>query len=255
MVNFYPAVVVISFLAGLVQGLTGFGSALLAMPLFLLFLDAKTAVPLSILNGLIITVYLCLQLKQHLDWGKIFPLLLGCMPGIMAGVYFLKRADNTWIKIFLGILLVGYASFSLRFKPRAIRIPSFGPYVAGFATGVIGAAFSAGGPPTIIYTMLTGWPKDSIKATLSGLFLLTGLLIACAHWISGLTNGLVLQYLSVSAMPVISGVWLGSRIYSRTSMELYIRLILVLLIGMGVLMIASALNFPSGTYGLPSGRP
>ncbi|MBW2098029.1 MAG: sulfite exporter TauE/SafE family protein [Deltaproteobacteria bacterium] len=168
MVDFYPAVAAISFLAGLVQGLTGFGSALLAMPLFLLFLDARTAVPLSILNGLIITIYLCLQLKQHLDWGKIFPLLLGCLPGIMAGVYFLKRADNTWIKILLGILLVGYASFSLRFKPRAIRIPSFGPYAAGFATGVIGAAFSAGGPPAIIYTMLTGWSKDSIKATLSG---------------------------------------------------------------------------------------
>ncbi|NIA08263.1 MAG: TSUP family transporter [Nitrospiraceae bacterium] len=238
----YVAVATISFFAGLVQGLTGFGSALLAMPLFLLFLDAKTAVPLSILNGLIITSYLCLQLKRHLDWGKIFPLLLGCLPGIVVGVYFLKRAGNTWIKVLLGILLIGYALFSLRFKPKAIKMPSFGPYVAGFATGAIGAAFSAGGPPVIIYTMLTGWPKDTIKATLSGLFFLTGLLIACAHWLSGLTNALVLQYFSVSAPPIIIGVWLGSRIYSRTSMDAYIRIILLLLIGMGILMVASALN-------------
>jgi uncharacterized membrane protein YfcA len=52
MIDLYSAIAAISFLAGLVQGLTGFGSALLAMPLFLLFLDARTAVPLSILNGL-----------------------------------------------------------------------------------------------------------------------------------------------------------------------------------------------------------
>lgn len=243
MIDLYPAIATISFFAGLVQGLTGFGSALVAMPLFLLFLDARTAVPLSILNGLIITIYLCLQLKRHLDRRKIFPLLLGCLPGIIAGVYFLKRADNTWIKILLGILLVGYASFSLKFKPRAIKMPSFGPYAAGFATGVIGSAFSAGGPPVIIYTMLAGWSKDSIKATLSGLFLITGILIAGAHWFSGLTNGLVLRYLAVSAIPVISGVWSGSRIYYRTTTESYIRIILFLLIGLGALMIASAMGF------------
>jgi hypothetical protein len=73
MIDLYLAIAAISFLAGLVQGLTGFGSALVAMPLFLLFLDARTAVPLSILNGLIITVYLCLQLKRHLDLEKNFP--------------------------------------------------------------------------------------------------------------------------------------------------------------------------------------
>ncbi len=242
MLDSYVAVATISLLAGLVQGLTGFGSALVAMPLFLLFLDAKTAVPLSILNGLIITTYLSLELRRHLDWAKIFPLLLGCLPGIVVGVYFLKRAENSWIKILLGILLIGYSSFSLRFRPRAIKMPCFSPYIAGFATGAIGGAFSAGGPPVIIYTMLTGWPKDVIKATLSGLFFFTGLLIACAHWLSGLTNALVLRYFLVSALPIIIGVWFGSHIYSRTSQDAYVRIILFLLIGMGILMVLSTLN-------------
>ncbi|OPL13396.1 MAG: hypothetical protein AVO38_13500 [delta proteobacterium ML8_D] len=247
MIDIYPAIAAISFFAGLVQGLTGFGSALVAMPLYLLLLDARTAVPLSILNGVIITIYLCLQLKRHLDWRKILPLLLGCLPGIAAGVYLLKSADNTWIKVLLGTLLIGYALFSLKFKPRSIKMPSFGPYAAGFATGVIGSAFSAGGPPAIIYTMLAGWSKDSIKATLSGLFLVAGILIACAHWFSGLTNFLVLQYLTVSAIPLIGGVWSGSRIYSRTTTESYIRIILFLLIGLGTLMIASAMGLVSET--------
>jgi uncharacterized membrane protein YfcA len=243
MIDFYLAIVAISFFAGLVQGLTGFGSALVAMPFLLLFLDAKIAVPLSILNGLIITIYLCIQLKQHLDWRKIFPLLSGCLPGIIIGVYFLKKVNNDWIKILLGIMLIGYALFSLKFKPREIRMPSFSPYIAGFATGLIGSAFSAGGPPVIIYTMLAGWSKDSIKATLSGLFLVTGILIASAHWFSGLTNYQVLQYLIVGAIPIIIGVWSGSQIYSSTTTKSYIRIILFMLVGLGVLMTASGMGF------------
>jgi len=242
MLTTYIAIILISLFAGFIQGFTGFGSALFAMPLFLLFMNAKTAVPLCILNGLLITTYLTIQLREHLDWKKIRPLIIGCIPGIIAGVYVLKKADNNWIKISLGILLIGYASFNLRFRPKLIKMPPFSPYIAGFATGLIGGTFSAGGPPTIIYTMLAGWDKDGIKATLSGFFLVTGFLIACAQWVSGLTNNLVLQYLSISALPIICGVYTGSLLYSRASTSSYIRLILILLIGMGILMILSALR-------------
>ncbi len=242
MLTIYIAIVFVSFFAGFIQGLTGFGSALFAMPLLLLFMDAKTAVPLCVLNGLLITTYLTIQLREHLDWEKTRPLIIGCLPGIIAGVYILKKADNNWIKILLGILLIGYASFNLRFRPKTIKMPPYSPYIAGFATGIIGGAFSAGGPPTIIYTMLAGWHKDRIKATLSVFFLVTGFLIALAQWISGLTNTLVLRYLSISALPVICGVYTGSLLYSRVSTSSYIRLILILLIGMGILMILSALR-------------
>ncbi|WP_456384925.1 TSUP family transporter, partial [Desulfolithobacter sp.] len=54
--------------AGFVQGLTGFGSALVAIPLLSLLMDVKTAVPLCTLNGMIITMYLGWRLRNHLHW-------------------------------------------------------------------------------------------------------------------------------------------------------------------------------------------
>ncbi|MCJ7602219.1 MAG: sulfite exporter TauE/SafE family protein, partial [Desulfobulbaceae bacterium] len=125
--------------AGFTQGVSGFGSALVAMPLLLLFIDAKTAVPLCMLNGLIITAFLSLQLRRHVDWRKISPLLIGCMPGIYVGARFLKEADSNLIKLLLGVMLVSYALYNMFCKLRPRRIAPFWPYIAGFFTGVIGS--------------------------------------------------------------------------------------------------------------------
>jgi uncharacterized membrane protein YfcA len=233
--------VLIFFLAGLVQGVTGFGSALVAMPLLLLFLDAKTAVPLCMLNGLVITSFLSLQLKHHMDWKKIMPLFAGCIPGILAGVIFLKRAENDTMKILLGVILVAYASYSLRARPCPRHIHRAWSVLAGFATGAIGAAFSAGGPPTIIYTALTGWSKDGIKATLSGFFFITGILMAVAHALTGLTTAQVVHYFFVSMWAVLSGTWAGSLLYRRLARETYLRGAFLTLFAMGLMMIASAI--------------
>ena len=227
--------------AGFAQGITGFGSALVAMPLLLLFLDARTAVPLCMLNGLIITLFLSLQLKRHMDWRKVLPLCLGCLPGIYVGVAFLQHADDRLIKGLLGLMLVAYSGFMSLARPRPRQLHPSWALLAGFGTGVIGSAFSAGGPPTIVYTTLTGWDKDSAKATLSGFFFLTGALIALAHAGIGLTTRLVLGHVACSALFVFAGVWAGSRLYARLSKAAYFRAVLLLLGLLGLTMLTAAM--------------
>ena len=226
--------------AGFTQGISGFGSALVAMPLLAMLMDVKTAVPLCVLNGLLITLFLTLQLRAHMDWRRILPLAAGCLPGIVTGVTLLKKADDLVIRVALGIMLIAYTLYCL-FFPRPTRTIRPGwAYLAGFLTGTIGGAFSAGGPPTIIYTTLTGWSKDQIKATLSGFFLLTGIGVATAHTVTGITTSTVLSYFSASALPVLIGVFCGSACYNRFDRATYLRLIYLLLLLMGGLLIAAA---------------
>ncbi|MBW2664491.1 MAG: sulfite exporter TauE/SafE family protein, partial [Deltaproteobacteria bacterium] len=215
-------------------------SALVAMPLLIMFMDVKLAVPLCMLNGLIITSFLSLQLKNHIDWKKIMPLFLGCLPGIYVGTTFLKEANSNVIEFLLGALLIAYGLYGLALRPQPRKINPTWSYLAGFASGAIGSAFSAGGPPTIIYTTLTGWTKDDIKATLSGFFFSTGLIIAVAHAINGLTTVVVLRYFAASTAFVFLGVYAGSIYYGRLKKEVYVRVILGILILMGIMMIVSA---------------
>lgn len=64
---FFIYIGLIFLLAGVVQGLTGFGAGLVAIPLLCLVVDVKTAVPLVVLNYVIITVFLSFELRAYID--------------------------------------------------------------------------------------------------------------------------------------------------------------------------------------------
>jgi len=228
---------IVFLLAGFIQGMTGFGSALVAIPLLSLFLDIKSAVPLCILNSLVITTYLSLTLRKHLDTTKILPLCIAAVPGIIVGSTILEKVSSTIIRIWLGVLLIAYSLYSLFSRPRPRKLHKLWSYIAGFSSGAIGAAFSAGGPPTIIYTTLNDWNKDEIKATLSGFFLFNSYLIATVHAVNGLTSIEIFTYFMISAPFVLLGTVLGSICYGRIPHALYLQIIFAFLTLMGIMMI------------------
>ncbi len=236
--SYYLFTISVSFFAGLTQGLTGFGSALVAMPFFVEILPARSAVSLSILNGLLITSLLTLRHRRDVRFSNVAPLVIGAIPGIILGIAFLKHANEGLIRKLLGLLLVTYATYSLiaREKIPRLRPNALWGTLAGLLTGLIGASFSAGGPPTIIYVTLTGWSKDEMKATLSAFFLFTGASIALGHALSGITDQDVLLLFLLNAPFVAIGVALGMRAYTRIPRELYLRGILLLLLLMGILL-------------------
>lgn len=235
--SLYLFLFLIFLAAGFTQGVTGFGFGLLAIPLLSLFIDIKTGVPLCSLLGILITAFLSLRLRKHIDRRKILPLLIGCIPGVAAGTLVLKKAPTGMLSVLMGVMLTGYVLYRLtgRQEPRSIN--EKWAYVAGFFTGAISSAFSAGGPPTIIYTTLRGWDKDEIKATLSGFFLTGGIMVITAHALTGLTTGRVLHYFLLSAPVVLGGVYIGSQLYDRIDTTAYLKLLHYLLLAMGVLMI------------------
>lgn len=228
---------IIFLLAGFIQGLTGFGSALVAIPLLSLIIDIKSAVPLCILNSLVITTYLSLKMRKDLEKKKILPLCIAAVPGILVGSTLLKHVQSSTIRLWLGILLIAYSLYSLFSTPTPRRLHRAWSYVAGFSSGAIGAAFSAGGPPTIIYVALNDWKKDTIKATLSGFFLFNSYLIATVHAISGLTTIEIFAYFMISAPVVLLGTILGTICYGKIPHELYLKIIFAFLTLMGIMMI------------------
>ena len=233
----YLFLFLIFLIAGFTQGVTGFGFGLVAIPLLSLFIDIKTAVPLCSLLGILITAFLSLQLRKHIDRRKILPLLFGSIPGVAAGTLVLKKAPTELLSVLMGVMLIVYSLYRLTGKQQPRSINEKWAYVAGFFTGAISSAFSAGGPPTIIYTTLRGWDKNEIKATLSGFFLTGGLIVISAHAVTGLTTGLVLHYFLQSAPVVIGGVFTGSLLYDRIDTGGYLKLLQCMLLAMGILMI------------------
>ena len=143
----YLLICLIVFFAGFTQGFSGFGAILLSLPLLAIFLNIKIVIPLTALFGLTMTAILLIQLWRHLEWKKVYPLLISALPGVPVGVLFLKKMDTGIIQLALGIILISYSVYSLVFKLRHRGIRGAWVYIFGFLGGVLGGAMSASCPP------------------------------------------------------------------------------------------------------------
>ncbi|MBW2204837.1 MAG: sulfite exporter TauE/SafE family protein [Deltaproteobacteria bacterium] len=233
----YVLICMIVFFSGFIQGLSGFGSIMLSLPLLALFIDVKVVIPLVGIFGLVIPILLLIKLWKHLDWKKIYPLFLGALPGIPVGVFFLKKFDVNTIQLILGIILVTFSIYSLFLKSFNRGLREGWAYVFGFFGGCIGGALSAAGLSAIVYTSLQTWGKDKIKATLQGFLLASHLVIVILQAVNGLITTIVLWYLLVSLPTLILGTYVGALFYGRINEDFYKKTMLILLAILGALML------------------
>ncbi|MGB0713744.1 MAG: sulfite exporter TauE/SafE family protein [Gammaproteobacteria bacterium] len=226
----------IVLLAGFVQGMAGFGSGLIAVPLLVTVLGIGTAVPVFALAMIAITAVNLHDLRAHIDWRPVMPLIGGYVLGTPLGLWFLLDAPVNALLGVLGGFLVGYALWSLRggVSPRWMRE---WPLALGAASGALGAAFSANGPPVIVHVMAQDWHQHRRKAVLALFFGISTVITSLSHAAAGLVTASVVLWVAVATPGLVLGTWLGIRVYRRFNDHDYRRLAyaLILMIGVGLL--------------------
>ncbi len=225
------------FFAGLIQGLTGFGAALVSIPLLTLMISVKTAVPLVALNGIVLLVIMFISLREHVDFRLVAPLVAGSLPGLPVGIYILKYHDEAVIKLILAVVLISYSLYSLLGKEIRANLGAKSGYISGFISGVLGGAITASGPPVIIYAAIKGWDGAKFKATLTAFFLVLGIFIVTAHAIGGVTTAEALRYFIFCAPCIALGTIIGSRLYHKLNQTLFKKIVYILILIMGLMMI------------------
>jgi len=219
------------------SGLAGFGSALLSIPMLGLFLDIKTVIPVACLSALAIQSIILFQLWNCLDFNKIRPLLFSAIPGVFIGVAALKFSRKEIIQIVFALTIIIYSLYRFFVKQSYGKRIRQLPYLFGLLSGFMGGAVGASGPPIIIYMHMQPWPKDSIKVTMQGYFILSDTMILIGQMITGLITSTVVQIFLVSVPASVLGTYLGTTLYTRSREEDYRNIILVILVILGFLML------------------
>ena len=167
-----------------VQGLTGFGLALVSVPLLSLLLDVKIAVPVAALFGWLITFPLVYAMRQHVQWRTCLIMVAGSLPGSWLGANLLKFMPARWILVGMGLVLIASAIHSLRARKMARGGESSAPLsaLAGFFSGTLGASVGEPGPPVIAYSSMQPWTADQVKASLLFFFMLQMLGAVIGFW-------------------------------------------------------------------------
>ncbi|WP_338833395.1 hypothetical protein MHLNE_23480 [Moorella humiferrea] len=103
-------------LAALLQGITGFGFALIAVPLLLLIFDAHTAVILNLLVSFCTQLALSFRVRKEIIHSLLMNLFKGSLLGIPIGLYVFTHFNVKDLKILISILTIIFALVIFKLK-------------------------------------------------------------------------------------------------------------------------------------------
>jgi len=227
----------IIFFASFAQGFAGFGFALVSIPLLSMIIDIKHAIPLGALCGLVINIYLLIELKDHVKFFNFKNLLFGSLVGIPIGAYFLAKANPDLLKTILGILILLFVFFSITQKIRATGLNDRWGYFFGLLSGLFGGALNTNGPPVLVYFYLQGWDKVKQKASITGFFIITSVIIVSMHITTGVTTEGVFKDFLIYLPFVIIGQIIGNRLFNKIPSLLFQKVILYSLLLISIITI------------------
>jgi len=238
----YLALIPIAFAGSLVFGLTGFGAALVTIPLATHFVPLQFALALYALADLTSAFRIGFENPKHAvraEWTRLVPMIL---VGTALGVTLLVNLPRAAGMLALGVFVVSYALYSL-LRRESTRIAASGwAWAAGLAGGITSTLFGAGGPPYAIYLSQRGLSKEQFSATMGFAtltsislrvvaFLLTGLLLEPQVWLA-----------AIGVIPAsLLGITVAQRMFLKISREQLLRAVAVVLLATGGTLVARAL--------------
>jgi uncharacterized membrane protein YfcA len=236
------AVPLIGLLAYIILGISGFGSALVTIPLLVHFLPLQTVVPLVVTVDFLATVSNGVRFREHVDLTELKLLIPAVIVGILSGVTLLAMLPKHAALLLLGALVTGYGLYRLATKPSASPVSRWWGIPTGLIGGLIGGLFGVGGPIYATYMSARIHDPARMRATLSAVFSFSTGLRLTVYLISGLLLQSEIWWaflLLLPAMPL--GLAIGHRLHARLTREQVGRFISILLVVSGVSLLWKAI--------------
>ena len=229
---------------GLVSGLAGFGTALMALGIWLYVLPPSLAVPLVLICSVSSQISTLPSMWRVIDFKLARPFVIGGPAGMPIGALLVARADPHNFKLSVGAMLLLFpaALFFIR-KPMAF---SFGGSPAdaavGFAGGILGGLAGLSGPLPTLWASVRGWTKDQRR----GVFQIFNGSVLGAALLLQIASGFVkpeVFWLALLAMPgTLIGARLGMRAYQALSDRNFYDVVLGLLFLSGLGLVWSCMS-------------
>ncbi|MGH9237767.1 MAG: sulfite exporter TauE/SafE family protein, partial [Vicinamibacterales bacterium] len=90
----------ITFVAAIVNGALGYGFSSITVPLALLFLTNRVLNPALVPIEVALNAYVLWVNRESLPnvWRRVFPIVVGLLPGVIAGTMLVSRVSPGWLK-------------------------------------------------------------------------------------------------------------------------------------------------------------
>ena len=233
--------------AAVVRGFTGFGLAVVGVPLLTVFFVPARIVPSIMILAVLAGLQLMPRIWRAIDWRLLAPTVIGAAIATPFGTMALAALSDDVMRLLIGIaVLIAAAALHLgfRFTVRPGLAVSGG---MGALAGLTGGAAAMPGPSAIFLFLSSPIEVEAGRACLIAFFLISALISAASASVQGLMtlDGLILGAALLPAMLI--GNFLGDLLFAKSSARTYRQAVNLLLAAVGLVAVLR------GAYGLAAG--
>lgn len=147
-------------LASILQGVTGFGFAIIAAPLILSLYDAQTTIVILTIISLTLNTYLSNKIKTNYNKDILVKLITFGAIGIPLGIFIISTISPNTLKITASVLSILFALF-IYIPKTHIKENTILTYLTGLVTGILQSSVGISGPPVVL--LLTSYKLNPIE--------------------------------------------------------------------------------------------
>ena len=218
----------------LIFAITGFGAALLTVPVLSHLLPLPFVLPLAVLLDVGASLVVGVRFHRDADKQELKWMVPASLIGAVLGVTLLVTLSQKTALFALGVFTLAYGLYSLHQGTSFSPVSAKWAPVAGVTGGAMGTLFGVGAPPYAMYLARRIQDKAAMRATLSTMVLFSTGMRLIVFAVAGLVIADRLIAFCMLFPFVLAGLWLGNRIHVALPRARIMAAIAILLIAAGV---------------------
>jgi uncharacterized protein len=223
----------LALVAGMARGFSGFGAALIFVPVAARFIGPQQASPVLLITDAIVAAPLIWKMWPQARKPEVALMALGGFVGVPLGTYILKSGDALvlrWLIAGLTTTMLVLLLSGWRYRGRPHKLLTI---LVGSVSGLFSGIAQIGGPPVVAY-WLGGDTKAAVMRASTFLYFAIGSATTMVSYgVCGLLTGTVFS-ISVMVLPFFAlGLWIGNHMFGFAS-EMFFRRSCLLLIAVSL---------------------
>lgn len=225
-------------LAAFTHAVTGFGFALVAVPLLSVLVGPREAVVAVVVVSLVLYLAASARTWADVDTAVLRRLLLPSAVGMPVGLLALLWLGERPLLALIAVATAGSTGLVAVLRKRGVRRDVTVP--AGVTSGALLTATGMNGPPLVLACQALDLPPARTRASLQAAFAVQQV-VAVGLFAAGGRVTEEVGWLVVAGLPALAaGWWLGDRVFARLRPERYATVVLVGLLGASLLSLVRA---------------
>jgi uncharacterized membrane protein YfcA len=215
-----------TLVAATINGALGYGFSSITVPIALLFLSNRVLNPALVMIEVPLNAYVLWVNRAAVPevWRRLLPMVIGLVPGVIAGTYMVSRVSPDWLKLWTYVAILPLILLQAGGLRRPFQREQSVNLVFGTGVGVLYSVTTISGPPLAIMLNNQGFAKREFRAALGFVRLAESSMTAVAYLSTGLFTSSSIGLVPWIVPSVAIGVPIGAKLIQHMPTETFRRI-------------------------------